>query len=122
MKSLAQVLAEVERADLAGAGPINSVHSAVSAFGETPLHVVSNWGDAEAIEVLVANGAEIDKPGEDGFTPLHCAAVQDKELAVGTLLRLGARNQRCNNGHTARELAEFLNHERIVTLLAAHGF
>ncbi|WP_183960507.1 ankyrin repeat domain-containing protein [Chiayiivirga flava] len=122
MKSLAQVLAEVERADLAGAGPMNSVHSVVSAFGETPLHVVSIWGDAEAIEVLVASGAEIDKPGEDGFTPLHCAAEQDQELAVGTLLRLGARNQRCNNGHTARELAEFLNHQRVVALLVAHGF
>ena len=122
MKSLAQVLAEVERADLPGAGPVDSVHCVISTFGETPLHVVSIWGDAEAIELLVASGAEIDKPGEDAFTPLHCAAEQDKASAVGTLLRLGARNMRNDFGQTPRELAESLNHKRVVALLAAHGF
>jgi ankyrin repeat protein len=122
MKSLAQVLAEVERADLPGAGPVNSVHSVVSAFGETPLHIVSIWGDAEAIELLVAGGAEIDKPGEDAFTPLHCAVEQDKAPAVGALLRLGAGNMRNKFGQTPRELAESLNHKSVVALLAAHGF
>jgi uncharacterized protein len=59
--------------------------------GETALHIVAKWGDEEAIRLLVCAGAPIDKPGEDGNTPLHHTAMPGHFGAVATLVQLGAR-------------------------------
>ncbi|HBO3793597.1 TPA: ankyrin repeat domain-containing protein [Pseudomonas aeruginosa] len=63
---------------------IDSVHYR-NGWGDSPLHVVSCWGDCEAIRVLVTAGADINLPGETGFTPLHCAVEQDHSGAVALL-------------------------------------
>ncbi len=40
---------------------------------DRPLHVAAMWGDVEAIDMLVAAGAEVDARGEFNFTPLRNA-------------------------------------------------
>jgi len=42
-------------------------------FGDSPLHLVSGWGDSEAVEALLAAGAEVDAVGDKGQTPLFQA-------------------------------------------------
>ena len=88
-------------------------------YGDTPLHIVSNWGDSEAIEVLVTAGADINAKGETGFTPLHCAVEQNKPEAIATLLRLGAKiTEQNSNGDTPLDLAKSLGHIDALDLLA----
>ena len=57
---------------------------------DRPLHVAAVWGDVQAIEMLVAAGAEVDARGEDQFTPLHNAVGQGHVAAARRLLELGA--------------------------------
>jgi len=83
-------------------------------YGDTVLHIVSNWGDCQAIELLIEAGAEINATGETGFTPLHCAAEQNRPTAICALLRLGARSKPDNNGQTPLELALSLGNEEAV--------
>ncbi|ELY1881276.1 ankyrin repeat domain-containing protein [Pseudomonas aeruginosa] len=88
---------------------IDSVHYR-NGWSDSPLHVVSCWGDCEAIRVLVAAGADINLPGETGFTPLHCAVEQDHPEAVALLLELGAEIVKDTNGLTPADLASSLGH------------
>ena len=105
MKTLAEVLDQVNSdGGLVGA-KVESVHS-VQFSGETALHICAKWGDDEAIRVLVAHGADIDKPGEDGNTPLHYAAMLGQLAAVRALVRLGAVNARDRYGNLPIHLAE----------------
>jgi ankyrin repeat protein len=87
-------------------------------YGDTPLHIVSNWGDSEAIEILVAAGADINARGETGFTPLHCAAEQNKPAAIKTLIQLGAVVTKDSNGQTPLELAEILGNTEAIGVLS----
>jgi len=55
-------------------------------FGDTPLHMVTRWGDAEAVAALLAAGAEVNAIGEKGQTALFFAGstdVADLLLAAG---------------------------------------
>ena len=86
-------------------------------YGDTPLHVVSGWGDCEAIRLLVASGALIDEPGEGGYTPLHCAVEQSHPEAVALLLELGARIRNDNDGLNPIQLAEALEDQACLEVL-----
>jgi ankyrin repeat protein len=57
---------------------------------DRPLHVAAIWGDVQAIEMLVAAGAEVDGRGEFQFTPLYHAVGQGHVGAARRLLELGA--------------------------------
>jgi ankyrin repeat protein len=74
------------------------------------------------VQVLVANGADINKRGEEGFTPLHYAAEQGHLDAVRCLLSLGAANLQDRNGDTPSRLAKALEHTAIYEVLVEHGF
>jgi ankyrin repeat protein len=55
-------------------------------FGDTPLHLVCRWGDAEAVAALLAAGATVNSRGDKGQTPLFCTEstqVVDLLLAAG---------------------------------------
>ena len=45
-----------------------------NALGESPLHAASWDGHADAVSLLVAAGAPVNKPGPEGETPLLLAA------------------------------------------------
>ena len=84
--------------------PVTSIRSE-RIGGDTALHIVAKWGDAEAVRLLVKAGATIDKPGEDNNTPLHYAAMLGKLEAAKCLVELGAKPSRDRYGNTPSQLA-----------------
>jgi ankyrin repeat protein len=114
--SLQEIFSQVESVPDYYGHSITSVHYK-NGWGDTPLHIVSCWGDCEAIRVLVAAGADINARGETAFTPLHCATEQNRLEAVVLLLSLGAEIVRDANGHTPVDLAELLEREEIFRIL-----
>jgi uncharacterized protein len=71
-----------------GAAPVGIATR--SSCGDTALHAAL-WGkdDGAALELLAA-GAEVDAPGEEGYTPLNVAVLQDNVALVRALLARGA--------------------------------
>jgi ankyrin repeat protein len=51
--------------------------------GNTPLHVASQWGRREVVEMLLAKGADINAKNEEGATPLGMAVLgRHEDLAL----------------------------------------
>lgn len=74
---------------------------------DRPLHVAAIWGDVQAIDMLVAAGAEVDARGEFQFTPFRHAVGQGRVQAARRLLELGASpHTRGDWGGTPGELAK----------------
>jgi ankyrin repeat protein len=88
------------------------------AVDDTLLHLAARTGDLEAIEVLIASGAQVNAIGDLGNTPLHQAAMRGQAKAVKKLLQAGA-NQSLRNefGQTAQEVAEFAGHREVANIL-----
>jgi hypothetical protein len=59
-------------------------------WGETPLHIFAIRGDLEACRTLLEAGADVDLPGEHGFTALHEAVSQGHAEVVALLLEYGS--------------------------------
>ena len=65
----------------------------VDGIGASLLHIASQYGQTELIEMLAEQGLDVNIANEldhDGVTPLHMAARFEQIEAVRTLLRLGA--------------------------------
>ena len=91
------VLEQVRRAHLPIFFEVEIDNPHVQGFtGDGLLHVVANWGDVEAVRVLLDAGVEIDRPGEDGCTALHEAVGQGHPEVVRLLLERGADPYRKN--------------------------
>ena len=56
----------------------------------SPLVAAVMRDHVPSIKVLLEHGAEIDKPGQDGFRPLPLAIAEDKYEAAKTLMEAGA--------------------------------
>lgn len=110
MRSVEDIFREVEGVPDFVSHHIDSV-SCRNGYGDTALHIVSLWGDCEAIDILVSAGADINAPGENGFTPLHYAAQMDKPEAVLLLRRLGANADVLAEGDTALDVARAVGSE-----------
>jgi ankyrin repeat protein len=71
--------------------------------GETALSKAAFWGDVEAVEALLAAGANVDEPGDMGCTPLYYAVTEGHAKAAETLLAHGANPDAVNElGTTPR--------------------
>lgn len=68
---------------LQGAG--GCVH-ARTVDGWTPLHSAARWGQVEAVQLLLSNGADINATTSGQQTPLHLAAAQVGGLKRGEIL------------------------------------
>ncbi|MDR1995003.1 ankyrin repeat domain-containing protein [Azonexus sp.] len=94
----------------------------VSLFGDRPINVAATRGAIEEMAVLLAHGADLNCPGEHGYTALHNAVEQGKSEAVAWLLAHGAdRSIRNQAGECPSDLAEILGEDKIATLLARVG-
>ena len=65
--------------------------------GGTPLLWAAVTGRAEAIELLIRRGADVNAVDRDGGTALHAAAFLGHEKAVDVLVRNGAKVNATNN-------------------------
>ncbi|WP_257265620.1 ankyrin repeat domain-containing protein [Endozoicomonas sp. ONNA2] len=94
-----------------------------SPSGYTTLNfaVGNQQGCKELVEVLLANGANPNKPGALGSTPLFLAVARDCPEIVNTLLAHGARADIPNAfGHTAKSTAVDKNDDELVAILNNH--
>jgi len=56
----------------------------------TPLSLAAEAGHAEMVRWLIAHGADVHPEGDDGWTPLHWAAIPEDPSALDVLLGHGA--------------------------------
>lgn len=86
------------------------------------LQEAARQGRLEELEALVAQGAEINAPGERGWTALHQAVVSNQGEAARLLLERGADpNARGQLDMTPLHWAALLGHAELAKLLLARG-
>ena len=95
--------------------------------GWTPLLRAAREGYKEIVELLIANGADVNaKTGNAGWTPLHWAAYEGYKEIVELLIASGADvNAKVESGPkqglTPLDAANGTNHTEIADLLRKHG-
>jgi ankyrin repeat protein len=63
----------------------------------TPLHYAADEGHTEVVELLIANGADVNAEDEEGWTPFHLAAYWGGKDIVELLIAAGADVNAKNN-------------------------
>ncbi len=93
--------------------------SAVSSFGQTPLHYAAFGGKLDLVKVFLAKGAQADaRVIFTGTQPLHLAAQSGHKDVVELLLANGAKLEATNDlGQTARQIAAANGHEELAKML-----
>ena len=56
----------------------------------SPLHLAAHRGDVSLVQLLVQNGATVNKRDSTGKTPLYYAACKNNALAARKLIKYGA--------------------------------
>jgi ankyrin repeat protein len=83
-----------------------------------PLHASVAGRHFWIVQMLVANGADVNQRQQHGFTPLHGAAQNGDEQTARLLLENGAdRTLRADSQQTALDLALLQGHGAVVALL-----
>jgi ankyrin repeat protein len=86
--------------------------------GWTPLQTAAEFGNAEAIELLLRRGASIDLVDATGLSALLWACNEGKAEALSVLLRWGADKQRVSlSGITALQFVVARKNPRLRSLL-----
>jgi ankyrin repeat protein len=101
-----------------------SAVAARSGDGFTPLHFAAFFGQADAVAVLLARGAEVDARGTGWMvgTPLHSAVSGGHLDAARRLLEGGADpNERQAQGYTSLHAAAEHGDPALTRLLLGHG-
>jgi ankyrin repeat protein len=88
----------------------------------TALHQAVRRGDAQAVERLLAQGADVGARDEYGTTPLYLAAEKSSaKIAEMLLAKGGSLEARTNGGETALYRAAERGNVEVVRLLLAKG-
>jgi fucose 4-O-acetylase-like acetyltransferase len=75
------------------------------ALGTTPMSIAASHGNVEAIDLLIASGADVNARDRDGGTPLHRAAMFGQAEAARVLIQHGADADARNRiGETAADM------------------
>ena len=92
-------------------------------FGGTPLHVAAASGRWGVVEVLVAQGADVNATASNGVTPLHLAASLGHQKVAELLLANGADVNAADPEWkvTALHSAAGFGRRQMVELLLAKG-
>ena len=89
---------------------------------ETPLHLAANFGHLEAVRVLIASGAILEIPADDGHTALMDAAFEGHLDVVKTLVESGAQiTKTCVYGETALHEAAQGGQDKVLDYLIEMG-
>lgn len=90
--------------------------------GAHTLWLAAAAGRADVVKLLASQGAELDRPGADGLTPMGAAAWNGQRSTVQLLWRLGADVRVFSrNGQTPLHLAALAGHVEIVDDLLKRG-
>ena len=90
--------------------------------GRTQLHEAAKNGNKAEVDILIAQGADVDVKDSEGYTPLHKAAYNGHVVVSELLICKGADvNARAVNGGTPLHNAICLGHMEVVKLLIAKG-
>lgn len=66
--------------------------------GDTPLHVAAKWDRSKVVELLLANGATVDKVNNDNQTPLMVSILHNyKDTTAEILIKNGADINKMDN-------------------------
>jgi ankyrin repeat protein len=88
----------------------------------TPLHQAVRQGDVQAVERLVAQGADVNATDEYKATPLHLAAEKGRTTVAEMLLDKGAGlGARDSGGNTPLHIAAIYGNVDMMKLLIAKG-
>ncbi|WP_044616886.1 ankyrin repeat domain-containing protein [Gynuella sunshinyii] len=120
-EKLTKIFREIEASGAFGEKPITSVDSK-RLGGDTPLHIVSVWGNSDYIDCLLKNGSNINLQGEEGYTALMYAVEQGNIDAVRILISNKAEDLLNNHGDSAMDLAAFTENESILSILRTNGY
>jgi len=86
---------------------------------ETALHLAARRGNLKVVEVLLANGADVNACDANDFMPLHRAAMCGHTRVVSLLLQHKAdAKARTAENMTALEYARYARYEDVVKLLS----
>ncbi len=94
--------------------------NATNYLGENALHICVRWGDMAAVKLLVAEGIDINKHGEHGYTPLHEACSNGNAEIVKYLVENGADIFARTEGDLPFTIARLNSNDAICDLLSPH--
>jgi len=98
--------------------PVN----AVVAQSVTALHIAAALNHAEAAEILIQHGADVNARSRGGFSPLHWAARSDSVDVITVLVSAGADvNAEAKEGIAALHWAANRNATNAISALIASG-
>ena|ERR1700677_1649835 len=109
---------------MAGKQPKRKERPGVDRLGRTELHYAACEGDLAKTQALLAAGAQVELPDDNGWTPLHFAAQAHSVAVSEALLAAGASvNPRDSHGNTPLSKAVFNSRGRgdLIALLRRHG-
>ncbi len=89
--------------------------------GYTSLHIASQEGHKDVVELLLKYKADTNAARNDGTTSLHIASLKGYKAIIELLLQNGADiNAKLNDGHTSLHIASKNWHKDTVKLLLKH--